>query len=145
MFALNSETKEKYRVPFFHDIWENQFLFWAVVIGALSVFPAVYIPGLNTSVFKHKGITWEWAPAIVCVFVFITGVELWKLVKRRTGWFTDEETEGVKKSKTGLGLRQGFFSFARTLTRTKSEALSDEVKEEKNPQMRMKHCSGGLK
>lgn len=138
MFALDPENAEKRgdRFPFFHDIWENQFLFWAVIIGALSVFPAVYIPGLNTSVFKHKGITWEWAPAIVCVMVFVSGVEAWKLIKRRTGWFAEEETEGMKKSGTkGLGLKQGFFSFARTLTRTKSEVRSEETRvEEKSVQ-----------
>ncbi|TPX26497.1 Na+ ATPase [Coccidioides immitis] len=111
--------------PFFRDVWENQFLFWAVVIGAVSVFPAVYIPGLNTQVFKHQGISWEWGLAFGSVFVFILGVEAWKLVKRRTGWFASGEDYGGA-TVTGfrrrwpsheLGLRQGFFTFARTLTR----------------------------
>ncbi|EXJ88478.1 potassium/sodium efflux P-type ATPase, fungal-type [Capronia coronata CBS 617.96] len=122
MFRMDPHSTRAF--PFFADIWENQFLFWSVVIGALSVFPAVYIPGLNTSVFKHKGISWEWAPAIVCVFVFVSGMEAWKYVKRATGWFQAEETEGMKARKhqrTALGLRQGFFTLARSFTKSRSE------------------------
>ncbi|KAL2444485.1 Sodium/potassium exporting P-type ATPase cta3 [Exophiala dermatitidis] len=122
MFRINPHDTRAF--PFFADIWENQFLFWSVVIGAASVFPAVYIPGLNTSVFKHKGISWEWAPAIVCVFVFVSGMEAWKYVKRATGWFEAEETEGMKArrhQRTTLGLRQGFFTLARSFTKSKSE------------------------
>ena len=119
-------------IPFFHDVWENQFLFWSVVIGFVSVFPAVYIPGLNTTVFKHKGITWEWALAFGSIFVFVGGVELWKFIKRRTGWFAEGEDYGGAQA-TGfrkrwpsheLGLRQGFFSFARTLTNRSERSLS---------------------
>jgi P-type Na+/K+ transporter len=128
MFSLDpSNTTRKF--PFFHDVWENQFLFWSVVIGALSVFPAVYIPGLNTNVFKHRGISWEWAPAIVCVFVFVSGMEAWKFTKRYTGWFAAEETDGMKESKKksgALSLRQGFFTMARSFTRSKSESKDDE-------------------
>lgn len=54
---------------------------------------------------------------MVCVLVFVTGVEVWKAIKRRTGWFAEQETEGMKKTRAGpMSLRQGFFSFARTLT-----------------------------
>lgn len=122
MFKIDPHDTRAF--PFFADIWENQFLFWSVVIGAVSVFPAVYIPGLNTSVFKHKGISWEWAPAIVCVFVFVSGMEAWKFVKRFMGWFQAEETEGMKArrhARSALGLRQGFFTMARSFTKSKSE------------------------
>ncbi|KIW97426.1 potassium/sodium efflux P-type ATPase, fungal-type [Cladophialophora bantiana CBS 173.52] len=127
MFRINPHDPRTF--PFFQDIWENQFLFWSVVIGALSVFPAVYIPGLNTSVFKHKGISWEWAPAIVCVFVFVSGMEAWKYVKRAARWFEEEETEGMKvrrhahghAASAALSLRQGFFTMTRSFTRSKSE------------------------
>ncbi|EFR03913.1 potassium/sodium efflux P-type ATPase [Nannizzia gypsea CBS 118893] len=117
--------------PFFHDIWENQFLFWAVVIGALSVFPAVYIPGLNTKVFKHQGITWEWGLAFGSVIIFVLGIEAWKFVKRRTGWFAEGEDYGGVAA-TGfrrrwpsheLGLRQGFFTFAKSLTKGSERSI----------------------
>ncbi|EXJ56842.1 hypothetical protein A1O7_07186 [Cladophialophora yegresii CBS 114405] len=131
MFRIDPHSTHSF--PFFRDIWENQFLFWSVVLGAVSVFPAVYIPGLNTSVFKHKGISWEWAPAIVCVFVFVSGMEAWKYVKRAMRWFEKEETEGMKARRReggALGLRQGFFTMARSFTKSKSEekrtVLGDE-------------------
>jgi magnesium-transporting ATPase (P-type) len=122
MFRINPHDTRSF--PFFADIWENQFLFWSVVIGAVSVFPAVYIPGLNTNVFKHKSISWEWAPAIVCVFVFVSGMEAWKYIKRAMGWFKQEETEGMKArthQRSALGLRQGFFTMARSFTKSRSE------------------------
>jgi P-type Na+/K+ transporter len=124
MFALDPDNTTS-KFPFFQDVYANRFLFWSVVIGALSVFPAVYIPGLNMAVFKHKGISWEWAVAITCVVIYVMGIETWKLMKKITGWFADKETEmdGVKGRgmSGGLGLKQGFFTVARTLTRTKSE------------------------
>jgi Na+-exporting ATPase len=122
MFALDpDDTTSKF--PFFKDVYANKFLFRSVVIGALSVFPAVYIPGLNTAVFKHRGISWEWAVVIICVIIFVTGIETWKQVKRMTGWFADADTEGQRKNgRIGtLSLKQGFFTIARTLTRTRSE------------------------
>ncbi|KAK5941287.1 potassium/sodium eff [Knufia obscura] len=132
LFKLDpSSTKP---TQFIHDIWENQFLFWSVIIGGLSVFPAVYIPGLNTTVFKHAGITWEWAASIISVLVFVTGMETWKFVKRATGWFKEEETEGMKAKRgvRGLSLRQGFFTLARSFTKSKSEARSENDEKSRN-------------
>jgi potassium/sodium efflux P-type ATPase len=107
---------------FFADLWANQFLLWSVVLGALSVFPAVYIPGLNTRVFKHAAISWEWAPAVVCVFVFVSGMEAWKYVKRTTGWFAHQTDEHAnKRRRNNLGLQQGFFTMARSFTKSRSE------------------------
>lgn len=134
MFSLNPYNTTR-RFPFFHDVWENRFLFWSVALGAVSVFPAVYIPGLNTDVFKHSGISWEWAPAIVCVFVFVSGVELWKMIKRHMGWFTDdpEPTPEAERSKSRiagsheLSLRQGFFSMAKSLTWSKTDGGSQKA------------------
>ena len=126
MFSLDPATSAEYKFPFFKDIYNNRFLFYAVVIGALSVFPAVYIPGLNTDVFKHQGITWEWGLAFGAVIIFVLGTELWKGTKRQFGWF--QEGEVVKSDR--LSLNQGFFSFARSLTRPKSSEshLGDMIK-----------------
>ncbi|KAI0172157.1 potassium/sodium eff [Hypoxylon sp. FL1284] len=80
---------DRSRFPLFRDLYENRFLFWAVVLGALSVFPVVYIPTLNTSVFKHVGIGWEWSLVVAALVVFVAGMELWKLAKRRFGLLED--------------------------------------------------------
>ena len=96
-----------------------------MVIGAVSVFPAVYIPYLNTDVFKHTGITWEWGLSCGFVVVFVLGMEAWKFVKRSTGWFAepgeDDDKKETSRGAKGTGLnRQGFFSFARTFSREKT-------------------------
>ncbi|KAN0113224.1 potassium/sodium eff [Hyaloscypha variabilis] len=111
MFRLDPATQSRF--PFFSDVYENRFLFWAVVIGALSVFPAVYIPGLNTKVFKHVGIGWEWGLAFGAIIVFVLGVEAWKAVKRHTGWFISEEDNEERRGGR-FGLRQGFWGRARS-------------------------------
>jgi Na+-exporting ATPase len=64
------------------DIWANQFLFWAVMFGFVTIFPVLYIPGLNRIVFKHTGISWEWVIVVVCGILFVGGCEAWKWGKR---------------------------------------------------------------
>ncbi|OKL59981.1 hypothetical protein UA08_04800 [Talaromyces atroroseus] len=106
------------RFPFFRDIWENHFLFWAVVIGAISVFPAVYIPGLNTDVFKHQGISWEWGLSFGAVIIFVLCAEAWKGLKRCTGWFGEHESGGyTSASESDIGLKHGLSSPKRSLTK----------------------------
>ncbi|KAG6003477.1 hypothetical protein E4U21_002013 [Claviceps maximensis] len=65
------------------DLYSNRFLFWSVILGALSVFPVVYIPVLNTKFFKHTGITWEWCLSLGFTALYVAGIEAWKLTKRR--------------------------------------------------------------
>ncbi|KFX94237.1 hypothetical protein V490_04447 [Pseudogymnoascus sp. VKM F-3557] len=126
MFRLDPDSESRF--PFFKDMYENKFLFWSVVIGALSVFPAVYIPGLNTNVFKHKGIGWEWALSFGAVFVFVIGVEAWKWVKRTYHIFErgfEDRSEDERQSRfKKLSLRQGFFSMTRARTLSFRRTLS---------------------
>ncbi|KAF3928507.1 hypothetical protein ABW20_dc0109755 [Dactylellina cionopaga] len=85
VFRLDPEDEHPF--PLFKDIYHNRFLFWAVAIGFVSVFPVLYIPKLTTNFFKHKGISWEWSLPIVSVVVFIFFVEAWKFCKRKLHWF----------------------------------------------------------
>lgn len=66
----------------FDDLWRNQLLFWSVIGGFVTVFPVIYIPVINKSVFKHKPMKWEWGLAFAGLAVFILLVELWKWAKR---------------------------------------------------------------
>ncbi|KAI4089355.1 MAG: hypothetical protein LQ339_008561 [Xanthoria mediterranea] len=125
MFSLDPERSDGSTFPFFKDIYENRFLFYAVAIGAVSVFPAVYIPGLNTQVFKHMGITWEWGLSLGSVVVFVAGMEAWKACKRRFGWFAVGGIGEVEGRERTLGLRQGFISFSRAVSMRKSESDLD--------------------
>lgn len=75
----------RYLTQWAHDVWRNKFLFWAVLGGFVTLFPTLYIPGLNTVVFKHVGISWEWGIVFVSAALFFAGVEAWKWAKRV--WF----------------------------------------------------------
>ncbi|KAI0533467.1 hypothetical protein GGR58DRAFT_516914 [Xylaria digitata] len=80
-FRMQPGSK-RYLTQWALDVWRNKFLFWAVAFGFFSLFPIVYIPALNTIVFKHIGITREWTIVIVASVLFFGGVEGWKWVKR---------------------------------------------------------------
>ena len=101
MFALDPATSKASKFPFFQDVYSNKFLFFAVVIGAASVFPAVYIPGLNTDVFKHVGIGWEWGIVFAGLVIFVMGVEGWKAVKRWAGILDDGMGITVENERKG--------------------------------------------
>jgi Na+-exporting ATPase len=80
----------RFRGPFsvFKALIYNRFLLWAVVAGFVITFPVIYIPVVNTVVFKHKGITWEWGVVVGCLAAYIVLVESWKACKRRWGFFS---------------------------------------------------------
>lgn len=99
-------------VQFVKDIYENRFLFWAVSIGLASVFATVHIPKVNTDVFKHMPITWEWGLVIGFTLLFVAGMETWKAVKRVYGILDDH------------AVVQGAFSQGTIEGRTLSQALS---------------------
>jgi Na+-exporting ATPase len=71
-----------YITQWMRDVWANKFLFYSVMAGFVTIFPIIYIPGLNRVVFKHEAITWEWAIVIVATILFFMGIETWKLCKR---------------------------------------------------------------
>jgi potassium/sodium efflux P-type ATPase len=80
-FRMQPKSK-RYLTQWAVDAWRNQFLFWAIVAGFVTIFPIIYIPTLNTVVFKHAGITWEWGIVFIEAFLFFVGIEAWKWAKR---------------------------------------------------------------
>ncbi|KAI9801201.1 MAG: hypothetical protein M1825_003475 [Sarcosagium campestre] len=80
-FRMQPKSK-KYFTQWAIDIWQNQFLFWAIVAGFVTIFPTLYIPTINHVVFKHTGISWEWGIVFVEAILFFAGVEAWKWAKR---------------------------------------------------------------
>ncbi|KAL8885038.1 MAG: hypothetical protein Q9192_006715 [Flavoplaca navasiana] len=80
-FRMQPKSK-KYFTQWIYDVWRNQFLFWAVIAGFVTIFPTLYIPVINHVVFKHTGISWEWAVVLVEALLFFGGVESWKWAKR---------------------------------------------------------------
>ncbi|GKT52209.1 sodium- and chloride-dependent GABA transporter 1 [Colletotrichum spaethianum] len=80
-FRMQPGSK-KYFTQWMIDVWRNKFLFWAIIIGFVTLFPLLYIPVINTEVFKHKGISWEWAIVFIAAALFFAGVESWKWGKR---------------------------------------------------------------
>ena len=123
LFNLDPLNSQGSKFSFFKDIYSNGFLFWSVVIGAVSVFPAVYIPGLNTKVFKHQGITWEWALSLGAVIIFVLGAEVWKAVKRRWGLF---EKNGEVRSESLLGVAEGLVRLTRSFSKQRTESDLEE-------------------
>ncbi|KAL4996890.1 hypothetical protein BDV10DRAFT_170965 [Aspergillus recurvatus] len=80
-FRMQPGSK-KYFTQWMYDVWRNKFLFWSIMAGWITTFPILYIPVLNTVVFKHTGISWEWGIVFVEAVLFFIGVEAWKWAKR---------------------------------------------------------------
>lgn len=93
-FRMQPQSK-KYFTQWMYDVWRNQFLFWAIIAGFLTIFPTLYIPVINHVVFKHEGITWEWGIVFIEAILFFGGVEGWKWAKRV--YFRRRATEKVGK------------------------------------------------
>jgi len=130
MFSLNPDSKAKF--PLWESLYDNKFLFWAVVIGGLSVFPTVYIPGLNTNVFKHEAIDWEWGVVVGMTVVFVAGIELWKLAKRHFRLLEDHKVVKGTWSQGEEGTRKfvkamSFSSLRSWKTRTKDKENAGAV------------------
>ncbi|ATY60030.1 sodium P-type [Cordyceps militaris] len=80
-FRMQPKSGRPY-TQWMRDVWRNQFLFWSVVGGFVTMFPIIYIPVINTVVFKHAPISWEWAVVFVEAGLFFLGIEAWKWAKR---------------------------------------------------------------
>ncbi|ODV62079.1 potassium/sodium eff [Ascoidea rubescens DSM 1968] len=81
LFKMNPESETPY-TQVFKDLWRNQFLFWSVIFGVVTVFPLVYIPVINEKVFLHKPIDYEWGVAVGFSILFLGGSELYLWIKR---------------------------------------------------------------
>lgn len=80
-FRMQPNSK-RYFTQWIFDVWRNQFLFWAVIAGFVTIFPTIYIPVLNHDVFKHSPISWEWGIVFIETIIFFAGCEAWKWGKR---------------------------------------------------------------
>ncbi|KAL5050835.1 hypothetical protein BDW71DRAFT_107337 [Aspergillus fruticulosus] len=94
-FRMQPDSK-KYFTQWMYDVWRNKFLFWSIMAGWITTFPILYIPVLNTVVFKHTGISWEWGIVFVEAVLFFIGVEAWKWAKRVYFRRQARKQQGVK-------------------------------------------------
>ncbi|KAK3670232.1 P-type ATPase [Recurvomyces mirabilis] len=79
-FHMRPDSKKIFQ--WVSDVWCNKFLFFAVLMGFITLFPILYIPVINDQVFKHTGLTWEWAIVFIESVLFFAGVETYKFGKR---------------------------------------------------------------
>ncbi|KAF5025637.1 hypothetical protein F66182_2243 [Fusarium sp. NRRL 66182] len=107
-----------YFTQWMHDVWRNQFLFWAIMLGFVTLFPLQYIPVISDTVFKHKGITWEWAIVFIAAGLFFGGIEAWKFAKRVYFRRVARKSQGVDWKDMDLEQR----TFGEYLTPDSSEA-----------------------
>ena len=45
---------KRYFTQWMYDVWRNQFLFWAVIAGFVTIFPTIYIPVSPNSKVKPR-------------------------------------------------------------------------------------------
>ncbi|CAA9959222.1 hypothetical protein CFE70_002732 [Pyrenophora teres f. teres 0-1] len=108
----------KYFTQWAIDVWRNKFLFFSIIFAFVTIFPVLYIPVINDTVFRHKGISWEWAIVFIATFLFFIGIESWKWGKRV--YFRKQE------AKTGGGRRGSIDLESRVFERYLSTAISTD-------------------
>jgi Na+-exporting ATPase len=119
VFALKPRRGRNFVVAIAQDLYKNKFLFWSVVLGAISVVPVIYIPVINKDAFRHTGIGWEWGLCFAFSILYIVCMEAWKWGKRiyyrrKAGKMHDEE-HGAEKH------------FQRYISMSRSEYTSRDV------------------
>ncbi|KAI8987285.1 potassium/sodium efflux P-type ATPase [Mycotypha africana] len=62
---------------------QNKYLFWSTLFGFILLIITLYVPVLNTEVFRHRPISWEWGMTVASVLLYIAIAESYKWVKRR--------------------------------------------------------------
>ncbi|KAF7541104.1 hypothetical protein G7054_g849 [Neopestalotiopsis clavispora] len=124
-FFRMQPQSSRYLTQWMHDVWHNKFLFWSVMFGFASVFVILYVPVINHDVFKHTGITWEWAIVIVEAVLFFGGIESWKWGKRVL------YRRKAKKEGGGQSRRLSSVVFDEYLTKTPSDEERSAGVEEK--------------
>jgi P-type Na+/K+ transporter len=77
------EMKHHRQSIFTMNLLENKPLFISVVGGCLALFPTIYIPQLNTVVFRMSPISWEWGLCAASIGFYIVCAEGYKALKRR--------------------------------------------------------------
>lgn len=102
-FRMQPGSK-KYFTQWFFDVWRNKFLFWSIMAGFITIFPVLYIPVINSTVFKHKGISWEWGIVFIATILFFLGIELWKFAKRQY-FKRQEHKSGIRRGSVDLEKR----------------------------------------
>ena len=85
----------------FPNIYKNKFLFWSVVVGIITPFPAIFIPVINRQVFRHNPISWEWGLVMGSNVLFVAGCEAYKAAKRKHFSNLEKRREVVVRTKQG--------------------------------------------
>lgn len=120
-FFMMQPGSKKYFTQWFHDVWRNKFLFFSIMFAFVTIFPVLYIPVINRTVFRHSGISWEWGVVFIATFLFFLGVEAWKFAKRQY----------FKRNDPNAGRRGSVDLEARVFERYLSTAISTDDNEEK--------------
>jgi Na+-exporting ATPase len=105
LFNMYPSDARSSTLSIFPTLYRNHFLFFAVMAGLAGMFPIVYIPFVNTKIFKHGPITWEWGVACGAVVLYVGAIEAWKCVKRRMGlWSGGRKVVGSEDAEATAGL-----------------------------------------
>ncbi|KAI7886637.1 potassium/sodium efflux P-type ATPase [Lichtheimia hyalospora FSU 10163] len=62
---------------------QNFYLIYSFAACFILCIICLYVPVLNTRVFRHKGIDWEWGMVVASCLLYMALTEIWKKAKRR--------------------------------------------------------------
>lgn len=116
LLVLGMECRDPRRSIFKMRLRGNRGLVLITVAALIGTVLTIYIPFINTSVFMHYPLTWEWAIVAPAQLVLLGAIELYKLWKRRAVWWNPEDSaKGYQFADADEAIsrysREGFVSF----------------------------------
>lgn len=123
LLYMRQETENPWYKQTAIDLWDNQFLFWSIIGGFVSVFPVVYIPVINDKVFLHSPIGYEWGLSVGFTIAFFAGSEFWKWMKRLYLRHVQSSAKNPEYELERNDPFQKYASFSRSNTLTVNEKL----------------------
>ncbi|OMJ08674.1 Calcium-transporting ATPase 3 [Smittium culicis] len=87
------------------NVYENKYLFYSFWAGIAVTFIALYVPGLNTNVFKHSPITWEWSIVAISIVIYLAADAAYKYGKSfifKPAYLNDEKQLNLQRIATKM-------------------------------------------
>ncbi|KAK9727624.1 hypothetical protein K7432_001708 [Basidiobolus ranarum] len=82
-YNCRSLREPQWLPPGIRNYYSNRPLFWSIFLGCGLLIPVLYIPYVNTDIFKHQYLTWEWGIVGVSIVIFLVSSEIYKFIKRK--------------------------------------------------------------
>ncbi|PVU90617.1 hypothetical protein BB559_004518 [Furculomyces boomerangus] len=81
-YSCRNPSKQTLSPEKIRNFYQNKYLFYSFWSGIFVVLFALYVPGVNKTIFKHSPITWEWSIIAISIVVYLVFDATYKYFKK---------------------------------------------------------------